>query len=166
MIFFCLYTQADNKRTPQKTVCNNFELIHAVCGKIGIMDLIFLFLSSGTIPPLCLIFLWLWATSQAGRQHKQMHLLSICKWQWRDWCGEQVGHSVPTMLFAQDQHLPLLLEGILSHSYVSISQMAEMLNVNLLLEEKSGARAAPATAPGSTWRRSDRGSWHLSHACD
>lgn len=72
-------------------------------------------------------YLWLRARCQDRMQHNQMHLLPIYKWQQRDLCWEQVGHSVPTMLFTWDQHSPLLLlEGILSLSSVSISQMAEL----------------------------------------
>lgn len=48
-----------------------------------------------------------------------------------------MGHTVPTTLFTWDQYSPLLLEGILSLSSVSFSQMA-VLNVNLPQEENRG----------------------------
>lgn len=103
-----------------------------------VVDIYLLFPVMWSSSLLYLIFFWLWARCQAGRQHKQMHLLSICKWQQRDQCGEQVGHCVPTMLFSWDRHSPLLLEGILSLSSVSISQMGVLWNVNLLQERNTG----------------------------
>lgn len=53
-----------------------------------------------------------------------MHLLPFVNDSRKIGGGEQVGHTVPTMLFTWDQYSPLLLEGIASLSSVSISQMA------------------------------------------